>query len=131
MAKDIYKWDPEKENFWEMGETGPCGPCSEIHIDLTLRGDAPAAMVNAGNPELIEIWNLVFIQNNRNAKGELENLPAKHVDTGMGFERVCAVMKSMQINFKQFPSNYDTDVFLPIIAKICLGNCASKSNIFW
>ena len=108
----------EKENFWEMGDTGPCGPCSEIHIDLTQRGDAPAALVNAGSPELIEIWNLVFIQYNRNADGSLTELPAKHVDTGMGFERVCAVMESMKSNFKKFPSNYDSDVFTPIIAKI-------------
>ena len=90
----------EKENFWEMGDTGPCGPCSEIHIDLTRDGNAPAALVNAGNPELIEIWNLVFIQYNRNADGSLTELPAKHVDTGMGFERVCAVMESMKSNFK-------------------------------
>jgi len=108
----------EKENFWEMGDTGPCGPCSEIHIDLTQRGDAPEAMVNAGSPELIEIWNLVFIQYNRNADSSLTELPAKHVDTGMGFERVCAVMESMKSNFKKFPSNYDSDVFTPIIARI-------------
>lgn len=108
----------EKENFWEMGDTGPCGPCSEIHIDLTQRGDAPAAMVNAGSPELIEIWNLVFIQYNRNADGSLTELPAKHVDTGMGFERVCAVMKSMETQFKNFPSNYDSDVFTPLLTRI-------------
>lgn len=108
----------EKENFWEMGDTGPCGPCSEIHIDLTLRGDAPAAMVNAGSPELIEIWNLVFIQYNRNAEGTLHELPAKHVDTGMGFERVCAVLQAMGTNFQKFPSNYDTDVFTPLISKV-------------
>ncbi len=108
----------EKENFWEMGDTGPCGPCSEIHIDLTQRGDAPDVLVNAGSPELIEIWNLVFIQYNRNADGSLTELPAKHVDTGMGFERVCAVMESMKSGFKKFPSNYDSDVFTPIIADI-------------
>ncbi len=108
----------DKENFWEMGDTGPCGPCSEIHIDLTQRGDAPAALVNAGSPELIEIWNLVFIQYNRNADGSLTELPAKHVDTGMGFERVCAVMESMKSNFKKFPSNYDSDVFTPLISKV-------------
>ncbi len=108
----------EKENFWEMGDTGPCGPCSEIHIDLTQRGDAPEAMVNAGSPELIEIWNLVFIQYNRNSDGSLIELPAKHVDTGMGFERVCAVMESMKSNFKKFPSNYDSDVFTPLITTI-------------
>lgn len=108
----------EKDNFWEMGDTGPCGPCSEIHIDLTQRGDAPAAMVNAGSPELIEIWNLVFIQYNRQTDGSLVELPAKHVDTGMGFERVCAVMESMKSRFKRFPSNYDSDVFTPLITAI-------------
>lgn len=108
----------EKENFWEMGDTGPCGPCSEIHIDLTKEGTAPASLVNAGSPELIEIWNLVFIQYNRNADGSLTELPAKHVDTGMGFERVCAVMVSMKNNFQKFPSNYDSDVFTPLISKI-------------
>jgi alanyl-tRNA synthetase len=90
----------EKDNFWEMGETGPCGPCSEIHMDLTADGSATASLVNAGSPKVIEIWNLVFIQNNRTANGELENLPMKHVDTGMGFERVCAVMEAMKSNFK-------------------------------
>ena len=113
----ILRFD-EKDNFWEMGETGPCGPCSEIHIDLTAKGDATAAMVNAGLPELIEIWNLVFIQNNRRPDGRLEDLPAKHVDTGMGFERVCAVMHSMKTNFAHPPSNYDSDVFMPIISGI-------------
>lgn len=100
----------KKDNFWEMGETGPCGPCSEIHIDLTpdLSG---GNLVNAGDARVMEIWNLVFIQNNRNDKGELENLPAKHVDTGAGFERICAVLQGKS-------SNYDTDVFMPIINKI-------------
>ncbi len=108
----------EKDNFWEMGETGPCGPCSEIHIDLTPNGNAPASMVNAGSPKLIEIWNLVFIQSNRKEGGSLEELPAKHVDTGMGFERVCAVMEAIKYNFQQPPSNYDSDVFTPLIKKI-------------
>jgi len=108
----------EKDNFWEMGETGPCGPCSEIHMDLTADGNATASLINAGSPQVIEIWNLVFIQNNRTAKGELENLPMKHVDTGMGFERVCAVMEAMKSNFKRPASNYDSDVFTPLIKKI-------------
>jgi alanyl-tRNA synthetase len=108
----------EKDNFWEMGETGPCGPCSEIHIDLTPDGHATANFVNAGTPKVIEIWNLVFIQNNRINESTLEDLPAKHVDTGMGFERVCAVMEAMKNNFQTPPSNYDSDVFSPLINKI-------------
>jgi alanyl-tRNA synthetase len=102
----------EKDNFWEMGETGPCGPCSEIHIDRTPDGSATASMVNAGLPSVMEIWNLVFIQYNRDETGELTPLPAKHVDTGMGFERICAVLQNKD-------SNYDTDVFSPIIRRIC------------
>ncbi len=106
----ILKFD-EKDNFWEMGETGPCGPCSEIHIDLTLNGCKPED-INAGLEDVIEIWNLVFIQYNRDEKGKLNPLPMKHVDTGMGLERVVRA-----INGKK--SNYDTDLFLPIIKKIC------------
>lgn len=104
--KHILRFD-EKDNFWEMGETGPCGPCSEIHINLGDDYDNPK-YVNAGVPECIEIWNLVFIQYNRDESGKLHELPAKHVDTGMGFERVCAVLQNKR-------SNYDTDVFTPII----------------
>jgi len=100
----------EKDNFWEMGETGPCGPCSEIHINVGDDFDNPK-YVNAGVPECIEIWNLVFIQYNRDENGKLNDLPAKHVDTGMGFERVCAVLQNKK-------SNYDTDVFTPLIKKI-------------
>jgi len=100
----------EKDNFWEMGETGPCGPCSEVHIDLTddLSGKN---LVNAGTPEAIEIWNLVFIQYNRDSSGALTELPAKHVDTGMGFERICAVIQGKK-------SNYDSDIFMPILRHI-------------
>ena len=101
----------EKDNFWEMGETGPCGPCSEIHIDRTPDGKATAAMVNTGIADVMEIWNLVFIQYNRDEKGNLTPLPSKHVDTGMGFERICAVLQEKH-------SNYDTDIFIPIIQKI-------------
>ncbi len=105
----ILRFD-EKDNFWEMGETGPCGPCSEIHINLSDDYDNPK-YVNAGVPECIEIWNLVFIQYNRDENGKLHDLPAKHVDTGMGFERVCAVLQKKS-------SNYDTDVFMPMINEI-------------
>jgi len=105
----ILRFD-EKDNFWEMGETGPCGPCSEIHINLGDDYDNPK-WVNAGVEECIEIWNLVFIQYNRDAEGNLHDLPAKHVDTGMGFERIVAVLQNKK-------SNYETDVFTPVINKI-------------
>jgi len=105
----ILRFD-EKDNFWEMGDTGPCGPCSEIHINISDDYDNPE-LVNAGSPDCIEIWNLVFIQYNRDESGKLHELPAKHVDTGMGFERVCAVLQNKK-------SNYDTDVFSPLINKI-------------
>jgi alanyl-tRNA synthetase len=107
--KHILKFG-EKDNFWEMGDTGPCGPCSEIHINVGDDYDNPD-YVNAGSPECIEIWNLVFIQYNRDENGTLNELPAKHVDTGMGFERVCAVLQKKK-------SNYDTDVFSPLIDEV-------------
>jgi alanyl-tRNA synthetase len=105
----VLKFD-EKDNFWEMGDTGPCGPCSEIHINLSDNLE-DASLVNAGDPRCIEIWNLVFIQYNRDETGKLNELPAKHVDTGMGFERVCAVLQGKS-------SNYDTDVFTPLLREI-------------
>ena len=110
----------KKDNFWMMGDTGPCGPCSEVHIDLTQQGDTKGALVNKDSSECIEIWNLVFIQFNANADGGFSPLPAQHVDTGMGFERVCAVIQNTRgfTNFKCGTSNYETDVFRPIFDKL-------------
>jgi alanyl-tRNA synthetase len=111
----------KKDNFWMMGDTGPCGPCSEIHIDLTPQGDTRGALVNKGTAECIEIWNLVFIQFNANPDGTFTPLPARHVDTGMGFERVCAIVQGTR-SFTEFSnarvSNYETDVFRPLFDEI-------------
>ena len=105
----------KKDNFWEMGEMGPCGPCSEIHIDLRPASERETidgkSLVNKDHPLVIEIWNLVFIQFNRDSKGKLSNLPNKHVDTGMGLERLAMALQKKE-------SNYDTDVFSPLISKL-------------
>jgi alanyl-tRNA synthetase len=109
------------DNFWMMGDTGPCGPCSEIHVDLTAEGDTRGTLVNKGSAECIEIWNLVFIQFNANPDGTFSALPAKHVDTGLGFERVTSIIQGTK-NFTKFAeatiSNYETDIFRPIFDEI-------------
>ncbi len=111
----------KKDNFWMMGETGPCGPCSELHVDLTPLGDTKGSLVNKGDARCIEIWNLVFIQFNANPDGSFSPLPARHVDTGMGFERVTSIIQGTK-NFKDFAhakiSNYETDIFRPIFDKL-------------
>ncbi len=108
------------DNFWMMGDTGPCGPCSEVHVDLTLDGDTRGELVNKNDPRCIEIWNLVFIQFNANPEGSFTSLPQRHVDTGMGFERVTAIIQGTK-NLSDFSgtiSNYETDVFRPIFDEI-------------
>src|SRR6266487_342606 len=110
----------KKDNFWMMGDTGPCGPCSEIHVDLTPDGDTRGALVNKEDPRCIEIWNLVFIQFNANPDGTFSPLPQRHVDTGMGFERVTAITQGTK-NFTDFSgtiSNYETDIFHPISGEL-------------
>ena len=117
----------KKDNFWMMGETGPCGPCSELHVDLTPAGDTKGSLVNRGAARCIEIWNLVFIQFNANPDGTFSPLPAKHVDTGMGFERATSIIQGTK-NFSDFAnakiSNYETDIFRPIFD--ALGKLSGK-----
>ena len=109
-----------KDNFWMMGETGPCGPCSELHVDLTPEGDTQGRLVNGDSDKCIEIWNLVFIQYNAESDGSFRPLPACHVDTGMGFERACAMMQCTKgfTDFSRRVSNYSTDVFRPVFSRI-------------
>jgi alanyl-tRNA synthetase len=108
------------DNFWMMGETGPCGPCSELHVDLTPNGDTMGKLVNGSSDQCIEIWNLVFMQYNAESDGTFRNLPAQHIDTGMGFERACSIIQCTD-GFKDFSkkiSNYATDVFRPLFSKL-------------
>ncbi|NND88121.1 MAG: alanine--tRNA ligase, partial [Flavobacteriaceae bacterium] len=115
ISEDRILTGNKKDNFWEMGEQGPCGPCSEIHVDIRSAEEKAKvdgkSLVNQDHPQVVEIWNLVFMQYNRKADGSLEPLPNKHIDTGMGFERLCMVLQGVT-------SNYDTDVFTPLIREI-------------
>lgn len=114
------KFGNKKDNFWMMGDTGPCGPCSEIHIDLTEKGDTKGELVNKDTAQCIEIWNLVFMEFNANPDGTFTQLPSKNVDTGMGFERVVGIVQNTNnfTNFKKIISNYETDIFRPIFDKL-------------
>jgi alanyl-tRNA synthetase len=109
-----------EDNFWKMGDTGPCGPCSELHVDMTPNGDTGGKLVNMDSDLCIEIWNLVFIQYNAEEDGTYRDLPSKHVDTGMGFERVCSLIQNTKnfTDFSEKPTNYATDVFQPIFRKL-------------
>src|ERR1051325_9523329 len=108
------------DNFWMMGDTGPCGPCSELHVDLTPDGDTRGALVNKNDPRCFEIWNLVFIQFNANTDATFTPLPQRHVDTGMGFERVTAIIQGTKsfTDFSGIVSNYETDIFRPIFDEL-------------
>jgi alanyl-tRNA synthetase/REP element-mobilizing transposase RayT len=110
----------KQDNFWMMGDTGPCGPCSELHVDLTPQGDTQGVLVNQGSAQCIEIWNLVFMQFNANPDGTFSPLPAKSVDTGMGFERVAGILQNTRgfTDFSRVISNYDTDIFRPIFDRL-------------
>ena len=121
-----------KDNFWMMGETGPCGPCSELHVDLTPEGDTDGKLVNMDSDLCIEIWNLVFIQYNAEADGSFRDLPAKHVDTGMGFERAVSIMQGTKgfTDFSIKPTNYATDVFQPIFRKLEALSGRTYSDIY-
>src|SRR5690606_27142112 len=115
IAEERILFGNKKDNFWEMGETGPCGPCSEIHVDIRSAEEKAKILgrdlVNQDHPQVIEVWNLVFMQYLRKADGSLEELPAKSIDTGMGFERLAMVLQNKT-------SNYDTDVFQPLIDEL-------------